>query len=94
MNSPIYPDTDYMKVLIFGRESTPYSNGAFLFDVFLDNQYPTTPLNVTLMTTGGSSSRFNPNLYDKGKVYLNLLRIWGGQSIENLEPKMSVFLQF
>ena len=84
---------DYMKVLIIGSEGTPYSNGAFLFDVFFDNQYPNTPPKVTLMTTGGGTTRFNPNLYANGKVCLSLLGTWRGQSTENWDPKISTLLQ-
>ena len=84
---------DYMKVLIIGSEGTPYSNGAFLFDVFFDNQYPNAPPKVTLMTTGGGTTRFNPNLYSNGKVCLSLLGTWRGQSTENWDPKISTLLQ-
>ena len=84
---------DYMKVLIMGSEGTPYSNGAFLFDVFFDNQYPNSPPKVTLMTTGGGTTRFNPNLYANGKVCLSLLGTWRGQSTENWDPKISTLLQ-
>ena len=45
---------DFIKVLIIGSEGTPYSNGAFLFDVFFDSQYANSPPKVTLMTTGGA----------------------------------------
>ena len=84
---------DYMKVLIMGSEGTPYSNGAFQFDVLFDTQYPDTPPKVTLMTTGGGSTRFNPNLYANGKVCLSLLGTWRGQSTENWDPKISTLLQ-
>ena len=84
---------DLMKVLIIGSEGTPYSNGAFLFDVFFDNQYPNAPPKVTLMTTGGGSTRFNPNLYSNGKVCLSLLGTWRGNSTENWDPKISTLLQ-
>ena len=84
---------DYMKVLIIGSEGTPYSNGAFQFDVFFDSQYPNAPPKVTLMTTGGGTTRFNPNLYANGKVCLSLLGTWRGQSTENWDPKISTLLQ-
>jgi len=84
---------DYMKVLIIGSEGTPYSNGAFLFDLFFDNQYPNLPPKVNLMTTGGGTTRFNPNLYANGKVCLSLLGTWRGQSTENWDPKISTLLQ-
>ena len=74
---------DFMKVLIIGSEGTPYSNGAFEFDVFFDSQYPKGPPKVTLITTGGGTTRFNPNLYSSGKVCLSLLGTWRGNSSEN-----------
>ena len=84
---------DYMKVLIMGSEGTPYSNGAFEFDVFFDSQYPKGPPKVTLRTTGGGTTRFNPNLYNTGKVCLSLLGTWRGNSSENWDPKISTLLQ-
>ena len=84
---------DYMKVLIIGSEGTPYSNGAFQFDVLFDTQYPDTSPKVTLMITGGGTVRFNPNLYANGKVCLSLLGTWRGQSTENWDPKISTLLQ-
>jgi ubiquitin-protein ligase len=41
---------------------TPYMNGVFLFDIFLPPTYPQVSPNVILLTTGGGSMRFNPNL--------------------------------
>ena len=84
---------DYMKVLIMGSEGTPYSNGAFEYDVYFDSQYPQGPPKVNLMTTGGGTTRFNPNLYSNGKVCLSLLGTWRGQSTENWNPKISTLLQ-
>ncbi|MGL4947763.1 MAG: ThiF family adenylyltransferase, partial [Mycoplasma sp.] len=82
-----------MKVLILGSEGTPYSNGAFEFDVFFDSQYPTTPPKVNLITTGKGTVRFNPNLYANGKVCLSLLGTWRGLSSENWDAKISTLLQ-
>ena len=84
---------DYMKVLIMGSEGTPYSNGAFQFDVFFDSNYPNGPPKVNIMTTGNGTTRFNPNLYATGKVCLSLLGTWSGQSTENWDPKISTLLQ-
>lgn len=69
---------DVMKALIIGAEDTPYANGAFLFDIYFENTYPTTPPKVNLMTTGGNKVRFNPNLYNNGYVCLSLLGTWSG----------------
>ena len=35
------------------------------------------------MTTGGNKVRFNPNLYDSGKVCLSLLGTWSGGKMKN-----------
>ena len=56
------------QVLITGPSETPYSNGCFLFDVFFPPDYPKGPMLVNLMTTGLGRVRFNPNLYNDGKV--------------------------
>ena len=61
---------DVMKVLITGPSETPYANGCFEFDVFFPLEYPKAPMQVNLMTTGQGRVRFNPNLYNDGKVGL------------------------
>ena len=38
---------------------------------------------MNLRTTGNGSVRFNPNLYNCGKVCLSLLGTWSGQNSEN-----------
>jgi ubiquitin-protein ligase len=45
------------------------------------------------VTTGGGTVRFNPNLYNNGKVCLSLLGTWRGQSTENWDAKVSTILQ-
>ena len=84
---------DYMKVLIMGSEGTPYSNGAFEYDVFFEGWYPVVPPKVNLMTTGNGTVRFNPNLYSSGKVCLSLLGTWRGNSTENWDKNISTLLQ-
>lgn len=56
------------QVLITGPSDTPYANGCFEFDVFFPPEYPQVPMMVNLMTTGQGRVRFNPNLYNDGKV--------------------------
>lgn len=34
---------DMMKVMIMGASGTPYAHGAFIFDLFFDNAYPSGP---------------------------------------------------
>jgi len=84
---------DTMKVLICGAEGTPYAHGAFEFDLFCDNNYPNGPPKMNLTTTGNGSIRFNPNLYQCGKVCLSLLGTWAGKSTENWDSKISTILQ-
>ena len=45
------------------------------------------------MTTGSGQVRFNPNLYENGKVCLSLLGTWRGNSTENWNPEVSTILQ-
>ena len=58
----------YFQVLITGPADTPYANGCFEFDVYFPQDYPNTPPQINLETTGNHTVRFNPNLYNDGKV--------------------------
>lgn len=71
---------DFLKACIFGSDDTPYDSGAFIFDIFLPLEYPYVPPKFQLLTTGGGTVRFNPNLYSSGKVCLSLLGTWSGPS--------------
>jgi baculoviral IAP repeat-containing protein 6 len=84
---------DLMKVLITGPSDTPYANGCFLFDVFFPPEYPSVPMSINLCTTGHGSVRFNPNLYNDGKVCLSVLNTWHGRPEEKWNPLTSSFLQ-
>ncbi len=79
--------------LISGPKDTPYENGLFEFHAYLPTDYPNTVPEVLIHTTGNGKVRFNPNLYDSGKVCLSLLGTWRGQEGENWNPKTSTFLQ-
>jgi len=69
---------DFLKFLIVGPKDTPYENGLFEFDVFLPAGYPKVCPKVLFLTTGNGAVRFNPNLYNNGKVCLSLLGTWSG----------------
>ncbi|KAH3744471.1 Ubiquitin-conjugating BIR-domain enzyme [Pelomyxa schiedti] len=96
-------DSDHMDVLRalitgpmasdYGRDSTPYAGGAFMFDIFIPSNYPSGPPHVNLQTTGGGTVRFNPNLYECGKVCLSLLGTWDGDEGENWNSETSTLLQ-
>ncbi|KAL0043350.1 hypothetical protein WJX79_002441 [Trebouxia sp. C0005] len=81
---------DLLRALIIGPADSPYANGCFLFDIFLPANYPNAPPSVHFLTTGGGRIRFNPNLYECGKVCLSLLGTWSGPS---WDPTHSTLLQ-
>jgi ubiquitin-protein ligase len=78
---------------ISGPKDTPYENGIFEFHSAFPSNYPNSEPKVLINTTGGGSIRFNPNLYNCGKVCLSLLGTWSGQEGEKWNPKTSTFLQ-
>ena len=82
-----------MIVLISGPKDTPYENGLFEFHIYLPSDYPSSPPQVLLKTTGNGSVRFNPNLYSNGKVCLSLLGTWSGTSGESWNKNTSSLLQ-
>ncbi|CAK1550991.1 unnamed protein product [Leptosia nina] len=84
---------DVMKVLITGPSDTPYANGCFVLDVYFPAEYPAVPMLINLETTGRHSVRFNPNLYNDGKVCLSVLNTWHGRPEEKWNAHTSSFLQ-
>ncbi|GKY90352.1 hypothetical protein MPSEU_000009200 [Mayamaea pseudoterrestris] len=68
---------DIIRAVITGPDETPYANGCFLFDIYL-NDYPKLAPQVNFLTTGKGKVRFNPNLYNCGKCCLSLLGTWAG----------------
>ncbi|CAG9860383.1 unnamed protein product [Phyllotreta striolata] len=84
---------DVMKVLITGPADTPYANGCFELDVFFPPDYPLSPMMINLETTGHHTVRFNPNLYNDGKVCLSVLNTWHGRPEEKWNAQTSSFLQ-
>ncbi|KAF4654804.1 ubiquitin-conjugating enzyme E2 Ze [Perkinsus olseni] len=76
----VYDDrrTDLLRALVTGPADTPYANGCFVFDIRVPTNYPRSPPNVSLLTTGKGTVRFNPNLYSDGHVCLSLLGTWSG----------------
>ncbi|XP_048586023.1 baculoviral IAP repeat-containing protein 6 isoform X2 [Nematostella vectensis] len=84
---------DVMKVLITGPAETPYANGCFEFDVYFPQNYPEAPMQINFETTGHHTVRFNPNLYNDGKVCLSILNTWHGRPEEKWNAQTSSFLQ-
>ena len=79
--------------VIVGPKDTPYHNGIFEFNAHFPSNYPESEPKVLLKTTGNGTVRFNPNLYDCGKVCLSLLGTWKGQDGESWNKDNSTFLQ-
>uniref|UniRef100_A0A915HRV7 UBC core domain-containing protein n=2 Tax=Romanomermis culicivorax TaxID=13658 RepID=A0A915HRV7_ROMCU len=81
---------DIMKVLITGPDDTPYQNGLFEFDLFFPSTYPFSPPKVSFLTTARGEVRFNPNLYQDGKICLSILNTWEGRPEEKWNPFCSL----
>lgn len=81
---------DAIAIMIAGPEGTPYAGGLFEFDCFIPMEYPNTPPLMHLRTTGCGSVRFNPNLYNCGKVCLSLLGTWPGRAEEQWSARSTL----
>ena len=57
--------------LIIGPSDTPYFGGYFFFEIKYPDIYPKNPPSVQLLTIN-NNVRFNPNLYENGKVCLSI----------------------
>ena len=89
-----YPDNyQYHEFIICGPTNTPYDSGCFLFKMYCPKNYPDVPPEVITCTTGNGKVRFNPNLYEKGKVCLSILGTWSGAASESWMPGISTMLQ-
>ncbi|QKF93649.1 ubiquitin-conjugating enzyme E2 [Fadolivirus algeromassiliense] len=84
-------DNSRIKVLITGPDGTPYDSGCFIFDVYAPNGYPNDKPKMQFRNHG--QKRFNPNLYNCGKVCLSLLGTWQGSGGETWNPQTSTLQQ-
>ena len=80
-----------LRVLITGPHDTPYDSGCFIFDIFIPEDFPNVPPLVYMLNTG--NVRFNPNLYNCGKVCLSILGTWSGDKSETWNKDTSSLLQ-
>ena len=67
--------------LIVGPKNTPYFGGFYIFKITYPKNYPKKPPHVVMLTTN-KKVRFNPNLYECGKVCLSIIGTWSGPSWE------------
>lgn len=76
-----FVNPDYIcdiKAMLIGPKDTPYEGGFFFFQINVDPvTYPMQPPKVKYLTTDGRV-RFNPNLYENGKVCLSMIGTWSG----------------
>jgi ubiquitin-protein ligase len=72
-----------MRALITGPPDTPYDSGCFIFDICMPQNYPAEPPGVHFRNTG--NKRFNPNLYEEGKVCLSILNTYVGPTADQSE---------
>ncbi|CAJ2658686.1 unnamed protein product [Trifolium pratense] len=83
---------DLMRAVIIGAEGTPYHDGLFFFDLYLPDDFPNVPPEVSFHNPC-SSSKLNPNFGRRGSLCLSLLNTWGGRKNERWRPRVSTILQ-
>lgn len=71
-------DVRTVRALIIGPPETPYEFGFFEFELKFGKEYPIKSPSVRCITTNGGRCRFNPNIYNEGKVCLSILGTWRG----------------
>lgn len=83
-----------IRALITGPVDTPYDSGCLIFDIYTPADYPNKAPSFWFMNHGGN--RFNPNLYESGKVCLSILGTYAGPrptQSEQWNPAVSTLLQ-
>ena len=89
----IHNETNFMEgyAMIIGPENTPYFGGYYFFKFDFPSDYPFQPPKVTFLTSNGIT-RFNPNLYVKGKVCISILNTWHGEKWSSCQSIRTVLL--
>ncbi|KAK3050015.1 hypothetical protein LTR09_008670 [Extremus antarcticus] len=75
-------DVRHVRALIIGPPDTPYEFGFFQFNLHFGKEYPIKSPSVACVTTNSGRCRFNPNIYNCGKVCLSILGTWRGEAGE------------
>jgi ubiquitin-conjugating enzyme E2 Z len=84
-------DITQIYALIFGNKNTPYQHGLFFFELKFSEEYPKKNPTVKFLTIN-NKIRFNPNLYENGKVCLSILGTWTGPGWTSIMTLSSVLL--
>jgi len=77
--------------MIIGPKNTPYFGGFFFFEIEFPKNYPKKPPSIKFLTIDGKV-RFNPNLYENGKVCLSILGTWSGPGWKPVMNLRSILL--
>ena len=80
-----------IKALIIGPQDTPYEDGFFFFTLKFPESYPFNNPEAKFETIN-KLIRFNPNLYECGKVCLSILGTWSGPKWSSVQTLHSVLL--
>lgn len=80
----------YMCGVVSGSEGTPYAHGLFFFDIFCGPDFPRSPPQFTLKTTGNGEAYFGPNLYSNGYVCLSIINTWSGDESERWNSNKNI----
>lgn len=90
-----YEDNDVktLYALIIGPNDTPYEGGYYFFKLEFDDLYPSKPPKCKFETINGTI-RFNPNLYENGKICLSILGTWSGPEWKPVMNIRSILLNF
>ncbi len=81
-----------MSVLVTGPPDTPYEDGVYIFDIYIPTDYPISPPLMKMKNTYGF--RFNPNLYEDGKICLSIINTWSGDQSERWNPTSTLYQVF
>lgn len=80
-----------IRALIIGPEGTPYEDGFFFFTIDIPETYPFNHPSAKFETIN-KQIRFNPNLYEEGKVCLSIIGTWSGPKWSSVQTLKSLLL--